>query len=347
MKASFLATATYGGPAPGPQVWPAPPGLCDRELASESLQYALDACRRADELGFDWVSLSEHHYAPVMLTPNPMVMAGAVSQVTSRCKIALLGPLLPLANPVRTAEEIAMLDSLSGGRIVVCFLRGTPSEHRVYADVAAPSRAMTQEGIELILKAWTSEEPFSWQGEHFHFDTVSVWPRCRQTPHPPVFASGNSLDSATFAGERRLGLAISFAPIPVLKRFIAAYLEAADRAGWSPTSEHIIYRAIGHVAETDEAAMSDLARVSGRDPADLAALYAAPADLTNSLAHIHRPFILGSPATVQAQVRSLHDAGVGLIDVAFQSGIGLLDRETQAQSTALFAREVLPEMRRW
>src|SRR6185369_15919523 len=98
----------------------------------------------------------------------------------SRCKIAVLGPLLPLNNPVRVAEEIAMLDAMSGGRIVVCFLRGTPSEHHAYADVAAQSRAMTQEGISLILKAWTSEEPFSWQGEHFKFNTVSVWPRTLQ-----------------------------------------------------------------------------------------------------------------------------------------------------------------------
>ena len=122
MKASFFATAAYAGPrADG---WPVAPGLCDRKLASQSLRRALDSCRRADDLGFDWISVSEHHYAPLMLTPNPLVMAGAVSQATSRARIALLGPLLPLANPVRVAEEVAMLDSLTAGPTMSPEVRG-------------------------------------------------------------------------------------------------------------------------------------------------------------------------------------------------------------------------------
>ena len=199
MKASFLATTTYAGPAPGVHVWPAPPALCDREVASTTMHRTIEAARRADELGFDWVSLSEHHYAPMMLTPNPLVMAGALSQVVKRAKIAILGPLLPLSNPVRVAEELAMLDSMTDGRVVVLFLRGTPNEHHTYGDVAEQSRAMTQEGIDLILKAWTSDQPFAWEGEHFKFPTVSIWPRTRQEPHPQVFGSGNSEESVIFA----------------------------------------------------------------------------------------------------------------------------------------------------
>ena len=151
MKASFLATTTYAGPAPGVHVWPAPPALCDREVASTTMHRTIEAARRADELGFDWVSLSEHHYAPMMLTPNPLVMAGALSQVVKRAKIAILGPLLPLSNPVRVAEELAMLDSMTDGRVVVLFLRGTPNEHHTYGDVAEQSRAMTSGlGVSII-----------------------------------------------------------------------------------------------------------------------------------------------------------------------------------------------------
>src|SRR5207342_961620 len=125
---------------------------------------------------------------------------------------------------------------------IVLFLRGTPNEHRTYGDVAAKSRAMTQEGIELILKAWTSDEPFAWTGEHFDFPVVSVWPRTRQAPHPPVFGSGNSEESVVFAARRRLGMGMSFASLDVVSRWIELYRSEAKAAGWTPGPEHILYR---------------------------------------------------------------------------------------------------------
>jgi alkanesulfonate monooxygenase SsuD/methylene tetrahydromethanopterin reductase-like flavin-dependent oxidoreductase (luciferase family) len=84
--------------------------------------------RCADEFGFDWVTVAEHHYSGFSLTPNPMVMAGALSQIVRRAKIAVLGPTLPILNPVRVAEEIAMLDTMTGGRLVAGMMRGTPNE---------------------------------------------------------------------------------------------------------------------------------------------------------------------------------------------------------------------------
>jgi alkanesulfonate monooxygenase SsuD/methylene tetrahydromethanopterin reductase-like flavin-dependent oxidoreductase (luciferase family) len=335
MKASFFATAAYAGPrADG---WPVAPGLCDRKLASQSLRRALDSCRRADDLGFDWISVSEHHYAPLMLTPNPLVMAGAVSQATSRAKIALLGPLLPLANPVRVAEEVAMLDALTEGRVVVLFLRGTPTEHHAYGDVSAQSRAMTQEGIQLILKAWTSEEPFAWKGEHFDFPTVSVWPRTYQTPYPPAFGSGNSDESAAFAGRHRLGMGISFAPPKIIQRWVELYRAEAEKAGWTPGPEHIIYRGLAHVAESDEAACK---AIEGRGPS-------FPIDPEGPLAYIARPYFLGSPATVIEQIAVLRDLGVGVIDMAFASGVGAIDYDQQVDVVNQFAEEVLPTIHAW
>ena len=86
----------------------------------------------AEDVGFDWVSLSEHHYSGNRMTPNPAVMAAAVAQRCRRVKIALLGQLLPIINPVRAAEEVGMLDNLTGGRLVVAFMRGILSEDQVY-----------------------------------------------------------------------------------------------------------------------------------------------------------------------------------------------------------------------
>src|SRR6202161_716806 len=150
----------YDGPAPGLEIWPASPHHCDPGIAQASFAHTLAMCARADALGFDWVSISEHHYAPYIMTPNPVVMAAAISQVVKRAKIALLGPLLPLSNPIRVAEEVAMLDSLSGGRVVVLFLRGTPNEQKTFGTVG-DTRGMTQEGIDLIRRAWTDLEPFA------------------------------------------------------------------------------------------------------------------------------------------------------------------------------------------
>jgi NAD(P)-dependent dehydrogenase (short-subunit alcohol dehydrogenase family) len=126
MKVGYLSMTSYDGPAPGIEIWPAPSRYCDPKIASDSMQRSLTMCARADTLGFDWVSVSEHHYAPYIMTPNPIVMAAAISQVVKRATIALLGPLIPLSNPIRVAEEVAMLDSLSGGRVVVLFPARNP-----------------------------------------------------------------------------------------------------------------------------------------------------------------------------------------------------------------------------
>ena len=346
MKASFLATTTYAGEAPGMGAWPVPPSYCDRQVASDTMQRTLETCVLAEDLGFDWISLSEHHYAPFMMTPNPLVMAGALSQRVKRCRIALLGPLLPLANPVRVAEEIAMLDSLSGGRVVVLFLRGTPNEHRTYGDVAANSRSMTQEGIELILKAWTSETPFAWEGEHFQFQNVAVWPRTLQDPHPPVFGSGNSEESVAFAARNRLGMGVSFAAPALLKRWVDLYKAEADKAGWTPTRDHVLYRGNAHVAESDDQAHRDVG--AGRGVTDMGPGYRVPeADLNNPLAYIARPYFLGSPETVLEQARVLHDCGVGVIDMSFTTAMGKVDYAGQHAVMKRFAQEVLPEIRAW
>ena len=342
MKASFLATTTYAGPAPGIQVWPAPPAFCDREVASMSMHRTIESARRADELGFDWISLSEHHYAPMMLTPNPLVMAGALSQVVKRAKIAILGPLLPLANPVRVAEELAMLDSMSDGRVVVLFLRGTPNEHHTYADVADHSRAMTQEGIDLILKAWTSDQPFSWEGEHFNFPTVSVWPRTRQDPHPQVFGSGNSDESVIFAAQRKLAMGMSFASPNVIRRWVELYRSEAAKAGWTPTPDHILYRGNCHLAESDDQALEDISTRSGTPKA---ARIEAPPD--GPLAYLMRPYFLGGKDTVLSQIRTLRDCGVGIIDISLAMGIGAIDFDRQAVVMQRFADQILPEIRAW
>jgi alkanesulfonate monooxygenase SsuD/methylene tetrahydromethanopterin reductase-like flavin-dependent oxidoreductase (luciferase family) len=360
MKTAFLGLGSYNGPAPGLDIWPAPPAFCDRAIAARSFQEAITLCRRAEELGFDWISVSEHHYAPYIMTPNPLVFAAALSQVIKRAKIALLGPLVPLTNPIRLAEEIAMVDSLSDGRVVVLFLRGTPNEFLTYDTDVERTRGITQEGIDLILKSWTEPQPFSWEGENFKFSTVSVWPRLRQDPLPPIYCSGGSEDSVAFAAKRRMGIAFSFADPLSTKKWIDLYKERCRAEGWQPTSEHVLYRGLAYVANTDAEAESTLTAYFTARMAEGAkfhkAIQAAPAPIPTASGLIPaqgqpppltplvlRPYFLGGPRTVLESIRTLREYGIGVIDMDFTIGT----YEQRLASMEICGREVLPEIREW
>ena len=186
-----------------------------------------------------------------------MVMAGALTQVVKRAKIALLGATIPILNPVRVAEEFAMLDTMSGGRVVAGMLRGTPNEYVTYNINPAESRERFEEALELIRSAWTETEPFGWQGRYYEYRTISIWPRPVQKPHPPIYMSGSSPESGEFAARNRIGLGLAFTNVPLAKRSVAATTASRRRAGWTPTDEDIIYRVLFHVGETDEQALED------------------------------------------------------------------------------------------
>ncbi len=343
MKFSYLCMTGYDGPAPGIEIWPASPEFCEPAVAQRSYARYLEMAEVAEALGFDWVSVSEHHYAPYQMTPNPMIMASAIIQRTSKVRVALLGPLVPLNNPVRLAEEVAMLDVLSGGRMEVLFLRGTPNEHKTYDTKAELTKKMTQEGIDLILKAWTSEKPFAWDGDQYQFNTVSIWPRITQQPHPPVFGSGNSDDSVVFAASRRIGIAFSFAPPEVVKGWIELYRAECAKAGWEPTPDHVIYRGIAYCAPTDAQAETDMIAYFGQQAEASSKLQSATLGGPPVLDLVAKPYFVGSPATLIEKLRVLHEIGVGVVDLPFVIG----NANQQRASLDLFGKEVMPVAQGW
>jgi alkanesulfonate monooxygenase SsuD/methylene tetrahydromethanopterin reductase-like flavin-dependent oxidoreductase (luciferase family) len=343
VKLSYLCMTAYDGPAPGFEIWPASPEYCDASVAAQSMGRFLQMAERAEELGFDWVSVSEHHYAPYMMTPNPLIMASAIIQRTKKVRIGLLGPLVPLVNPVRLAEEIAMLDALSNGRLEVLFLRGTPNEHNTYNTPAEKTRSMTQEGIDLILKAWHEKQPFSWEGENYNFPTIAVWPTITQKPNPPVYGSGNSEESVVFAAKRRMGIGFSFAPPEVVKKWVALYRNECAKEGWEPTPEHVIYRGITYVAPTDEQAEADMTAHFGKKAEEAALLQSATMGGPPALNLVLKPYFVGGPETVIERFRVLHEAGVGVVDMPFTIG----NPTQQLAALELFAEKVLPVVSAW
>ena len=164
MKASYFGCMSYADRDKFPDGWPVPPAFHDPEVSQRSYAEGMAECELAEDVGFDWISLSEHHYSGNRTTPNPAVMAAAVAERCKTARIALLGQLLPLNNPVRAAEEIGMLDNLTGGRLIAAFMRGTPGEDQVYDLNPAEGRERLIEAMDLVLKALTEPQPFSWEG---------------------------------------------------------------------------------------------------------------------------------------------------------------------------------------
>tara|TARA_R110000850_G_scaffold37614_2_gene99065 strand:+ start:10037 stop:11077 length:1041 start_codon:yes stop_codon:yes gene_type:complete len=337
MLVSSLCMVGYDGPAPGLEIWPAQPDYCKPDVALASFNHSLAMARKADALGFDWVSVSEHHYAPYIMTPNPAVMAGALTQAVKRAKIALLGPLVPLSNPVRLAEELAMLDMLSGGRIVVLFLRGTPNEHRTYDSDPDATRAQTQEGIDLIIKAWTSDEAFAWEGAEYQYSNVAVWPRTVQEPHPVIYGSGNSEESVRFAATRRMGIAFSFAPPETVRIWVKLYQEEAAKAGWQPDPSHVIYRGIAYAAESDPQAADEMGAFFGAKAAEQANIQQETLGGPPVVPLITEPYFVGGPETLKGRMEAIRDCGVGVVDLAW--GVGHPEQREAAMDC--FASNVL------
>ena len=334
--------------------WPVPPRLFDSAIGQRTYDDFLGWSALADELGFDWISVSEHHYAPLIIAPSTGVMAGALSQVVRRARIALFGPLAPVNNPVRTAEEIAMLDHLTHGRLIVLPLRGTINEFSCYAPVdPAQTKSMTQETARLIQKALTEPEPFAWDGEHFRYPRVSVWPRPVQRPFPPMYYSGNSFDSAMFAAANQLGVCFSFHSPETVRSTVASYREAAAKAGWEPARDQIVYRSFIVVADTE----AEAARLeSNFVPPKMAASIAANKRYQMTGAANGKPdegpigfglgrlLFAGTPDMIVERIRAFHETtGVGVLDCIFTAGN--TPHDAIQRGIELFGREVLPRIR--
>ncbi len=362
MKASFFSSVFYMGHAANG--WPTAKTHYTDDDAKHSMAVALEHYRIAEETGFDWLSLAEHHFGPVGLTPNPMVFAGLLTQVAKRAKIALLGATIPILNPVRVAEEFAMLDVLTEGRVVAGMLRGTPNEYVTYNVNPAESRGRFEEALELIRYAWTQTEPFAWQGRYFQYRAISIWPRPIQNPHPPIYMSGSSPESGVFAAEARVSLGLAVTTVPRATKAAELYRETARKNGWEPSADNILYRMSFHVAETDEQAIADY-EDSKNYPQRLSPIalnqglertvastgyYGAELD-KNSARNIRAAglqdrvdagqVVIGSPETVVKQLKAIKDTlNPGVLDLnsAFQIG------ERTSASIRLFGEKVLPHI---
>ncbi|MEN3279051.1 MAG: hypothetical protein V7607_191 [Solirubrobacteraceae bacterium] len=356
MKVSLFANPSYLDKGV-PGGWPVAPKHWDREVGAASMAQAFEIYDMAHELGFDWLTVAEHHYVADLMGPNPLILAGALAHRYEDVTIAVLGALAAFVNPVRLAEEFATVDALSNGRLIAGVFPGTPNECLTYGANPEETRERFREAVQLIARAWTEPEPFWWEGRYFRFPVVSIWPRPVQTPRPPMLTSGTSPASAQFAGRHQIKLGLSFAAPPErCAELVALHRESALEAGWEPTQDDVLYRVRVHVADSDDEAericrkydignaisvmtpRPDRAEAWGR-------MMAAAAGRSG-----HRPpgpgampEFYGDPDTVARQI--LESAGIigfGILDVTF--GAHQLPLEHAVSSLELFGREVLPRL---
>ena len=169
-----------------------PSTLYDPEKGHWLYNQYLDQLEFADSLGYDGICVNEHHQNAYGLMPSPNLMGAALTRRTSKAALVVMGNSIALYNPpVRVAEEFAMLDVMSGGRLVAGFPVGTSMDTNFcYGEPPARLRDKYDEAHRLIMQAWTRPEPFSFNGKYTQLRYVNIWPRPLQKPHPPIWIPG-------------------------------------------------------------------------------------------------------------------------------------------------------------
>src|SRR5438552_710144 len=165
-----------------------PSELFDPAKAHGYYNEYLDELEFADQAGFDGICVNEHHQNAYGLMPSPNLMAAALARRTSKAALVVMGNSLALYNPpIRVAEEFAMLDVISGGRLVAGFPVGTSMDTNfTYGQIPALTREKYAEAHELIMRAWHEDEPFAFNGRYTKLRYVNTWPKPLQQPHPPI-----------------------------------------------------------------------------------------------------------------------------------------------------------------
>jgi alkanesulfonate monooxygenase SsuD/methylene tetrahydromethanopterin reductase-like flavin-dependent oxidoreductase (luciferase family) len=317
---------------------------------------------RADELGFDYAWVAEHHFSNEYgIMPDVFVYAGYLAALTQRIKIGTAVVTLPLANPLRVAENAAFVDILSNGR----FALGFGSGYRKYefdgfgADFEG-RREVQEEALPLLMDIFLNKR-VNHQGKHFDFKVdgqYELFPHSLQQPHPPIFLAGATERSIAVAGRMGFGLMLStWTPFEELARQTAAYRrhleETPQRLRANPARGNIDVARWTYIAETDAKARSDSEAgimrhlkhfASGHTSGYLGTVSQGGATSERNYDTLSRDIILhGSPATVIEKIERLRDmTGATSVMLHYPPWYGV---EKALASLDLFASEVAPKLR--
>jgi alkanesulfonate monooxygenase SsuD/methylene tetrahydromethanopterin reductase-like flavin-dependent oxidoreductase (luciferase family) len=357
--------ADYDGPA-----WVTCPNeLFDPQVGQLLYNRYLDELVYADELGFDGVCVNEHHQNAYGIMPSPNLIAAALARETTNVKIAVVGNALPLYDPpTRVAEEFAMIDNISGGRLIAGFVVGGGPEYYSFSINPAHARERFAEAHDIIIKAWTEPGPLEYIGKHYKLRFLNPWPRPVQKPFPEVWIPGaGSLETMDFVARHHYAyMGIPYFHRSVFERTFGMFRQACEREGYTYDPKQAGWLTPIYVAETDEQARAEyephfwywvrklLPGITINPPG-----YTTLRSLENQLKGAGtfaenlqtwdevvegRYAIVGSPETVYRQLEECITAfGTGNLLGLFQ--LGTLGPDETQRNLELFASDVMPRLR--
>jgi alkanesulfonate monooxygenase SsuD/methylene tetrahydromethanopterin reductase-like flavin-dependent oxidoreductase (luciferase family) len=228
-----------------------------RAKAASNYQRYLDEYDFADQAGFDGLMINEHHSTPSCVNVSANMTAAILARTTRRAKLLLLGNILPIQdNPVQMAEQIAMADLISGGRILSGFVRGVGVESWWANSNPVHNRERFEECHDLIIKCWTTPGPFRWEGRHYHFRHVNPWCLPLQQPHPPIWVPGTaSPETAVWAGRMGYTYVPFLVSFEVARELFDFYRQGAAEVGRTVTPDNLGFLICAVTADTKEKAL--------------------------------------------------------------------------------------------
>ena len=359
--------------------WVTPPAsLADPTLVGEEYRMYLRLMQQSDRLGWDSMLLNEHHQTSLAMTPSPNLLAAVLAATTENAAIALCGNSLALYNPpVRVAEEIAMLDCLSGGRVIAGIVFGTPMDSAfAYGIPPVELRDRFHEARQLIQRAWKTEEPFAFNGKFTQLRYVNPWPRPIQQNIPIWVPGSGSVETWDVVNEFDYCYGyLSFSGKQSAAPIVNGFWEYTEQTGANMNPNRMAFTQVICCADTDEeaeaqyydavryfyrqnpvapefgmppgynsqesmrAAMSREKTISSEERAA-----AAKGELSfwdyDRLGYI----IAGTPERVEQRVRQLvTELRIGQLITCMH--VGNLPEEVAAKNTHLFGTQVIPKLR--
>ncbi|MBV8056756.1 MAG: LLM class flavin-dependent oxidoreductase [Deltaproteobacteria bacterium] len=320
----------------------------------------IDLMKLAEQLGYDSVWVGEEHFYSLGICPSPQLFLTALARETSRLRLGTAISLLPFENPLRKAEDFAMLDILSGGRLNFGVGRGVIPQHfEGFRTDPRESRARYEESLQIIRGAWT-QDPFAYEGKFWQVPSLSLSPKPLQKLHPPIYRgtlSQESFEGAAAAGDNAFVVPWLTGPHPEISARVEHYRALVKEYGHAPTRTTIIFflfidrdhqAALRDGRETTTAyaglfpslfPMEVLRQISADDP--LKALL----ELVRSLPeHLEERAVVGTPAECRRRLAELRDQ-FRIDQVAFYFHAGARDPQRARYGIELFANEVMPDFK--
>jgi len=231
-------------------------GEYNPELGADLYNRYLDEQVAAEEAGFDAIMLNEHHSTPFCMGGTVNTEAAILAKITEKVKIVINGNVLPIwDDPLWLAEELATIDMISRGRLVTGWVRGTGRESVAHNAQPPFNWERFQEAHDFIIKAWTDDGPFRWEGEHYDYRYVNPWMKPYQKPHPQIMIPGVvSKNTVKWAAEHRYPYLMLSTRLEPTKLSFDYYREVARENGYEAGPQHIGYLFKVHVEETEELA---------------------------------------------------------------------------------------------